>query len=128
LKVTQNRGQILVIDIGGANVKLLVIGQQTLVKKSSGPEMTPKELVAQVQPATVKWKYARISIGYPGPVLHGKPVSEPRNLGAGWIGFDFERSLGSPVRLVNDAAMQAIGSYEVGRMLFLGWVPDLVRR
>src|SRR6516225_1458189 len=82
--------------------------------------MTPKELVTAVGNATENWNYSRISIGYPGPVLHGKPVTEPHNLGDGWVGFDFEKPLGRPVRLINDAAMQAIGSYEGGRMLFLG--------
>jgi polyphosphate glucokinase len=118
--MAQNRAKILVIDIGGTHIKLLVIGRQTAVKIPSGPEMTPKELVEEVQQASAKWTYSRISIGYPGPVLHGKPVSDPHNLGAGWIGFDFEEALDRPVRLVNDAAMQAIGSYEGGRMLFLG--------
>jgi predicted NBD/HSP70 family sugar kinase len=82
--------------------------------------MTPNEMVASVKQASSEWKYSRISIGYPGPVLHGKPVSEPSNLGTGWVGFDFEKAFGLPVRLVNDAAMQAIGSYQGGRMLFLG--------
>jgi predicted NBD/HSP70 family sugar kinase len=82
--------------------------------------MTPKKLVAAVRKAAAKWKYSKVSIGYPGPVLHGKPVSDPHNLGSGWVGFDFQKAFGRPVKLVNDAAMQAIGSYEGGRMLFLG--------
>lgn len=110
----------LVIDIGGTHVKLLLIGRRIPVKIPSGPEMTPNELVAAVGNAAKKWKYSRISIGFPGPVLHGKPVTEPHNMGDGWVGFDFEKALGRPVRLINDAAMQAIGSYEGGRMLFLG--------
>jgi predicted NBD/HSP70 family sugar kinase len=118
--VAQNQAKILVIDIGGTHVKLLVTGQQTPVKISSGLEMTPEKMVADVRQVTAKWKYSKIAIGYPGPVLHGRPMSDPHNLAAGWIGFDFEKALHSPVRVVNDAAMQAIGSYDGGRMLFLG--------
>jgi polyphosphate glucokinase len=118
--MTRSQGSVLVIDIGGTNVKLTVAGHPTPVKIPSGPKMTPKEMVAAVKQASSKWKCSRISIGYPGPVLHGKPVSEPHNLGPGWVGFDFDKAFGLPVRLVNDAAMQAIGSYQGGRMLFLG--------
>ncbi len=82
--------------------------------------MTPRKMIAAVKKAAATWNYGRISIGYPGPVLHGKPVSDPHNLGPGWVGFNFERAFGRPVKLINDAAMQAIGSYEGGRMLFLG--------
>lgn len=82
--------------------------------------MTPRRLIAAVRKAAAGWEYSRISIGYPGPVLHSKPVSDPHNLGPGWVGFDFRKALGRPVKLVNDAAMQAIGSYEGARMLFLG--------
>lgn len=77
-------------------------------------------MVTAVKEAAAKWKYSKVSIGYPGPVLHGKPVSDPHNLGAGWVGFDFQKAFNRPVKLVNDAAMQAIGSYEGRRMLFLG--------
>src|SRR5215831_17419519 len=118
--MTRSQGSVLVIDIGGTNVKLTVAGNPTPVKIPSGPKMTPNEMVAAVKQASSKWKCSRISIGYPGPVLHGKPVSEPHNLGPGWVGFDFDKAFGLPVRLVNDAAMQAIGSYQGGRMLFLG--------
>lgn len=82
--------------------------------------MTPRRMVTLVKRATAKWSYSAISIGYPGPVLHGKPVSDPHNLGRGWVGFDFRKAFGHPVKLMNDAAMQAIGSYRRGRMLFLG--------
>jgi polyphosphate glucokinase len=90
------------------------------MKIPSGPEMTPGRMVTLVKRAAAKWKYSAISIGYPGPVLHGKPVSDPHNLGPGWVGFDFRKAFGHPVKLMNDAAMQAIGSYRRGRMLFLG--------
>lgn len=116
----QNRARVLVIDIGGTHVKLLATGYRTPVKIESGPEMTARKMVANVRKAAARWAYSRVSIGYPGPVLHGKPVSEPHNLGPGWVGFNFRKAFGRPVKLVNDAAMQAIGSYEGRRMLFLG--------
>jgi polyphosphate glucokinase len=112
--------QILVIDVGGTNVKVLGTGQQTPIKIPSGPTMTAKTMVAEVKKATAGWKYDVVSIGYPGPVIRGKPVLEPHNLAEGWVGFDFERAFGRPVKLINDAAMQALGSYEKGHMLFLG--------
>ncbi|HUA19480.1 MAG TPA: ROK family protein [Bryobacteraceae bacterium] len=111
---------ILVIDVGGTHVKVLVTGHRTPVKIDSGPAMTPRKMVTAVRKAAAQSKYDRVSIGYPGPVLHGKPVSEPHNLGPGWVGFDFQKAFGHPVKLINDAAMQAIGSYEGRRMLFLG--------
>ena len=91
-----------------------------VVKIESGPGMTPVAMVAAVKKATADWKYDAVAIGYPGPVLHGHPMAEPHNLGFGWVGFDFRKAFGKPVKLVNDAAMQALGSYEGGRMLFLG--------
>ena len=112
--------KILVIDIGGTHVKLLATGQKVPIKIPSGPEMTPRRMVTLVRRATAKWKYSAVSIGYPGPVLHGKPVSDPHNLAPGWVGFDFRKAFGRPVKLMNDAALQAIGSYKRGRMLFLG--------
>lgn len=112
--------KILVIDIGGTNVKILATGCRTPVKIPSGPHLTPRKMVAAVRKASSDWTYAKVSIGYPGPVLQGKPVSDPHNLGRGWVGFDFRKAFGKPVKLVNDAAMQAIGSYEGRRMLFLG--------
>jgi polyphosphate glucokinase len=111
---------ILVIDVGGTHVKALATRRRKPVEIRSGPKMTALEMVRQVQDGTAGWRYSVVAIGYPGPVLHGKPVSEPVNLGGGWVGFDFAKAFGRPVRLINDAAMQALGSYKGGRMLFLG--------
>ena len=111
---------ILVIDVGGTHIKALATGRRKPLKIRSGPKMTAKEMVRMVRQATTGWNYTAVSIGYPGPVLHGKPLSEPRHLGGGWVGFDFKKALGCPVRVINDAAMQALGSYKGGRMLFLG--------
>jgi polyphosphate glucokinase len=111
---------VLVIDVGGTHVKLLATGHKKPVKIPSGPGLTPKKMIAAVSKALPGWKYSAVSIGYPGPVIHGRPVSEPHNLGRGWVGFDFKKAFGCPVRLINDAAMQALGSYKGGRMLFLG--------
>jgi polyphosphate glucokinase len=111
---------ILVIDVGGTHIKLLATGRKEPIKIPSGPGMTANRMVKVVRNAVAGWKYAAVSIGYPGPVLHGKPVSEPRNLGGGWVGFDFRAAFGRPVKVINDAAMQALGSYKGGRMLFLG--------
>ena len=112
--------RVLVIDIGGTHVKVYSTGRREPLKIDSGPTMTPKEMVAAVRANTSNWKYDAVSIGYPGPVVHGKPLSDPANLGKGWLGFDFEKAFGRPVKLINDAAMQALGSYRGGRMLFLG--------
>jgi polyphosphate glucokinase len=112
--------KILVIDVGGTHVKVLATGHKTPVKIPSGPDMTPREMVRRVRSAVKDWAYDAVSIGYPGAVLHGKPVSEPRNLGGGWVGFRFHKAFGRPVRVINDAAMQALGSYRGGCMLFLG--------
>ncbi len=111
---------ILVIDIGGTGVKLLVTGATERRRFDSGPQLTPRQLVAGVKRAARGWEYDAISIGYPGPVAHDQPVGEPPNLGRGWVGFDFARAFGKPVRVINDAAMQALGSYRGGKMLFLG--------
>jgi len=112
--------KVLVLDVGGTHVKVGSTDHKDLVKFDSGPAMTPAIMVAAVKKATADWKYDAVAIGYPGPVLHGSPVAEPHNLGFGWVGFDFRKAFGKPVKLVNDAAMQALGSYEGGRMLFLG--------
>jgi polyphosphate glucokinase len=112
--------KVLVIDIGGSNVKLLLSGEQTPRKFESGPTLTPSEMVKGVKEATKDWKYDVISIGYPGPVLRDRAFVEPYNLGKGWVGFHFDRAFGCPVKVMNDAAMQALGSYKKGRMLFLG--------
>jgi predicted NBD/HSP70 family sugar kinase len=110
----------LVLDVGGTHVKGLATGQTESFKFESGRQMTPEKMVAMVKTAAAKWKYSRISIGYPGPVVCGSPLLDPFNLGPGWVRFDFEKAFGCPVKLINDAAMQALGSYEGGRMLFLG--------
>lgn len=112
--------QILVIDVGGTHVKVLATGQQTARKFLSGPTLTPEKMVAGVLKAAEGWQFEAASIGYPGPVLRGKPVSEPHNLAPGWVGFNFEAALKCPIKLINDAAMQALGSYKQGKMLFLG--------
>ena len=111
--------KILVIDIGGSHVKLLATNRRTPLKLPSGPNLTPKAMVAAVLEATADWKYDVVSIGYPGPVAKNRPTAEPINLGNGWVRFDYERAFQLPVRMVNDAAMQALGSYDGGRMLFL---------
>jgi polyphosphate glucokinase len=111
---------ILVVDVGGTHVKILVTGQETSRAFVSGPTLTPKMMVAGVLKAAADWPHEAVSIGYPGPVLRGKPIAEPHNLAPGWVGFDFAAAFGCPVKLVNDAAMQALGSYEGGKMLFLG--------
>lgn len=116
----QGRVSILAIDVGGTHVKVLATGRRKPLEIPSGPKMTAREMVRHVREGTTGWRYSVVSIGYPGPVLHGKPVSEPANLGGGWVGFDFAKAFGCPVRLINDAAMQALGSYKGGRMLFLG--------
>ena len=112
--------RILVIDVGGTHVKLLVTGMKQPILIPSGPTMTPRAMIRQVKAAVKSISYDVVSMGYPGPVVHGKPLQEPHNLGKGWIGFDFRRALGRPVKIINDAAMQALGSYKKGRMLFLG--------
>jgi polyphosphate glucokinase len=112
--------KVLVIDVGGTNVKILVTGKRVPRKVNSGPTMTARKMVDAVKRLTIDWSYEAVSIGYPGPVFHGRPGAEPKNLGGGWVGFDFERAFGRPVRVINDAAMQALGSYREGRMLFLG--------
>jgi predicted NBD/HSP70 family sugar kinase len=112
--------KILVIDVGGTHVKVLATGRKTPIKIQSGLTLTPRRMVAAVKRVTDGWQYDAISIGYPGAVMHGRPVHEPYNLGPGWVGFDFEHAFGKPVKVVNDAAMQALGSYRGGRMLFLG--------
>ncbi len=112
--------KVLVIDVGGTHVKILASGQDTHRKFVSGPSLTAEDMALKVLKAAKGWDYDVASIGYPGPVLRGKPVAEPHNLGPGWVGFDFEEALGCPVKVINDAAMQALGSYKGGKMLFLG--------
>lgn len=112
--------KVLVIDVGGTHVKVRATGQKTHIEISSGPGMTARKMVAAVRKIVAGWKYEAITMGYPGPVLHGHIVGEPHNLGKGWVKFNFQKAFGCPVRIINDAAMQALGSYEGRRMLFLG--------
>src|ERR1035441_5699030 len=112
--------RILVVDVGGTHLKILASGQQSPRKVASGQQMTARLMCNWVRKAASDWPYDVAAIGYPGYVVHGKPVHEPYNLGKGWVGFDYAKGLGCPVKVINDAAMQAVGSYEGGRMLFLG--------
>jgi polyphosphate glucokinase len=112
--------RVLVIDVGGTHVKILATGHKEPRMVESGPTMTAPQMVTAVKQLAAGWKYEAVSIGYPGPVIHNRPLHDPRNLGGGWVGFDFRNAFGCPVKLINDAAMQALGSYKGGRMLFLG--------
>lgn len=112
--------RVLAIDVGGTHVKILASGHKTAQKFKSGPTLTPKQLVDGVKKLAAGWNYDVVSIGFPAVVLHGRIVHEPYNLGAGWVRFDFEKAFRRPVKVINDAAMQAVGSYKGGRMLFLG--------
>lgn len=111
---------VLAVDVGGTHVKILATGQDVPRKFVSGPKMTPRQMVAGVKKLAADWHYDLVSIGYPGPVLRGRPINDPYNLGLGWVGFDFEKAFGCSVKIINDAAMQALGSYKSGTMLFLG--------
>jgi len=111
---------VLVVDVGGTSVKILATGQDEHRSFASGPTLTPGQMVSGVKKLARDWNYDVVSIGYPGPVLHGRPIAEPYNLGRGWVGFDFAAAFGHPVKVINDAAMQALGSYGGGKMLFLG--------
>ena len=112
--------RVLAVDIGGTNVKFLAQGRREPRKFPSGPTLTPAAMVAGVLGAVKDRTFDAVAVGYPGPVVQGKPLLEPKNLGRGWIGFDYAGKFGKHTRLINDAAMQALGSYEGGRMLFLG--------
>ena len=112
--------KILVIDIGGAHIKVTASGRTKKVQIPSGPHMTPAKMVAAVRAATAGWSYDAVSIGYPGAIVQGRPKMEPYNLGRGWVGFNYRRAFHRPVKMINDAAMQALGSYQGGQMLFLG--------
>ena len=111
---------MLAIDVGGTHVKILASGQKERREFASGPKLTARRMVAQVKKLARGWRYDRVTVGYPGPVLHNRPVAEPHNLGKGWMGFDFARAFRRPTKVMNDAAMQALGSYRRGKMLFLG--------
>lgn len=111
---------ILVIDTGGTRVKIRVDHRDEVRQAPTGPAMTPRGLVDRVRALAADWSFDAVSLGYPGEVRNGRPSQEPHNLGTGWIGFDFQSAFGRPVKVINDAAMQALGSYQGGRMLFLG--------
>lgn len=111
---------VLVVDVGGTHVKILTTGQKQCRKFPSGPMLTPKQMVRGVKQLAKGWTYDAIAIGYPGPVIRNRPLAEPHNLGRGWVGFDFKAAFNRPVRVMNDAAMQALGSYKGRKMLFLG--------
>jgi polyphosphate glucokinase len=111
---------VLTIDVGGTNVKILATGQKEPRKFPSGLTLTPKMMVAGVKQLAGDWSYDVVSIGYPGPVLRNRPIAEPHNLAKGWVGFNFEAAFKHPVKVVNDAALQALGSYKRGKLLFLG--------
>jgi polyphosphate glucokinase len=112
--------RVLVVDVGGTNLKMLATGQKEARKMPSGPTMTAGKMVRVVKACVKDWEFDRVSLGYPGPIINGHALREPHNLGGGWVGFDFSKAFGCPVRILNDAAMQALGSYKGGRMLFLG--------
>jgi polyphosphate glucokinase len=111
---------VLVIDVGGSKIKLRKSDSPQRIKFKSGRKTTPDQMVTQALLLTANWDYDVVSIGFPGPVVHGKPVCDPQNLGKGWVNFDFRKAFRKPVKLINDAAMQALGSYQGGRMLFIG--------
>ena len=111
---------VLVIDVGGTHIKILATGQSEKREFPSGPKLTPQQMVSGVQQLAEGWSYDAVSVGYPGPVLHNRAVADPQNLGRGWMGFDFGTAFKRPVKVMNDAAMQALGSYKRGKMLFLG--------
>jgi polyphosphate glucokinase len=112
--------KVLAIDVGGTHIKTLLSGEDTPRKFDSGAKMTAREMVKGVKAITKDWKYDVVAIGYPAPVMRNKPILEPYNMAKGWVSFNYERAFGCPVKIVNDAAMQALGSYKKGRMLFLG--------
>ena len=112
--------KVLVVDVGGTHVKILATGQAERREFESGPDLTVRQMVAGVKRLAKDWRYDAVSVGYPGLVLKGRIAAEPHNLAAGWTGFDFEKAFRRPVKVVNDAAMQALGSYTAGTMLFLG--------
>ena len=117
--------KILVVDVGGSNVKVMISRAQRQ-KFKSGADMTPRDLVTELKSAVQDWMFDAISIGFPSPIRNGCIINEPKHLGPGWTRFNFEKSLGKPVRIINDAAMQALGSYQ-GQRCFLDWARDWVR-
>ena len=117
---TTKTHKVLVIDVGGTNIKLFAKGQKEPLKIPSGPTMTASKMMKVVKQNVKDWEFNCISLGYPGPIINGHPLREPHNLGGGWMRFNFQKAFGCPVKVINDAAMQALGSYDGGRMLFLG--------
>jgi polyphosphate glucokinase len=111
---------ILVLDVGGTQVKILASGEKVKREIDSGPSLTARQMVSSVKKLADGWEYEVVSIGYPGPVVHDRPLAEPHNLGKGWMGFNFAAAFKLPTKVINDAAMQALGSYRGGKMLFLG--------
>ena len=120
MKGKRQAKRVLAVDIGGTGVKILASGQSERRRFDSGPQMTPERMVAQIGELAADWAYDAVALGYPGRIVGERIVAEPRNLGPGWVGFDFAAAFGRPVKLINDAAMQALGSYRGGTMLFLG--------
>jgi polyphosphate glucokinase len=120
VKIGSRFMNVLVVDVGGTNVKFLGTAHEEPRRFPSGPTLSPSQMVAKVKELAGDWKYDVVSIGYPGFVMRGRPIAEPHNLASGWVGFDFQAAFGCPVKLINDAAMQALGSYNGGKMLFLG--------
>jgi polyphosphate glucokinase len=116
----ETKVNILVIDVGGTHIKILATGEKEKREIDSAPSITARQMVSSVKALASGWKYEVVSVGYPGPVVHNRPMAEPHNLGKGWMGFDFAAAFKLPAKVVNDAAMQALGSYKGGRMLFLG--------
>ena len=112
--------RVLVVDVGGTHVKIFATGQEEFREFPSGPGLTARQMVAGVKKMARDWNYDAVSIGYPGPVIRNRPLADPHNLGRGWMGYDFKAAFKRPVKVVNDAAMQALGSYKGGKMLFLG--------
>ena len=112
--------KILVVDAGGTHIKLMVSGSRQRIKIDSGPHYTPRRLIIDIGKYAPDWEYEAITLGVPTPVIHNRPAREPNNLGRGWMKFDFEKAFGKPCKIINDATMQALGSYDGGRMLFLG--------
>jgi polyphosphate glucokinase len=119
-KTKKGKPVVLVIDIGGSNIKLRKSDSPLKIKFESGPKMTPDQMATRAMLMTANWDYDVVSIGFPGPVIQGRAAADPKNLGRGWKQFNFKKAFGKPVKLINDAAMQALGSYDSGRMLFLG--------
>ncbi len=119
-KPRPKKSKILVVDVGGTKVKLFGTGFKEPIKIPSGPTLSPKGMMQKIKETLKSQSWDAVSIGYPGPVVNGRPLSEPHNLAPGWVGFDFPKAFGCPVKVINDAAMQALGSYNGGRMLFLG--------